>query len=137
MTDEYPPQWKLVRSPDPRIVAANGTVVTLVRRMELGARIVRAVNAEAKLPKTADGVPIFVGDDIWRINTRDGGKTWYVTKHKVKGIEDCHGDPCCKVTPDDSKFPNGWYSTKGHNRFFNKEDAALKEAAALASKGKA
>ncbi len=41
-----------------------------------------------KLPKTADGVAVVPGMNLWFVETRDTGKTWFVKKH-----EDIHISP--------------------------------------------
>jgi hypothetical protein len=115
---------------------SNLTIISLCRLVKsLGSRASDAEAMVGRLPKTADGVSMFVGDTIWRVNTRNAGKTWYVTQHKIKGIEDCNGDPCCSIIPDDYLDSRGWYSTTGHNRFFSTVDAAVAATKALTKEG--
>jgi len=68
-----------------------------------------------KLPKTADGVTIVPGMDLWQLETRNAGKTWNIVFHKIKGV----------LWPEIFPFPGGLpsrcYSTH------EAADAALKE----------
>ncbi len=132
--------WPCITSkgqePCGKCVACEATKLKAdVKRLTKERDVMKAV--VDSLPVTADGVPIVPGQKVFYITTRDAGKSWSVSEHRVSEICDIHGDPSLVLDPEDGLIKGMkplklWHSTKGHNRFFSTREAAV----AIKEKGK-